>query len=142
MIEPVLNPHETAVVGRILRITNQLEYEFGLDGWYQIKHHFSTRFDGSDALDADGNSTCYTTTAITVASWEYRTASITWFVPVAATQTDDVLTQVAIHEYVHALLAPISSLLPGRKDVSKHDEYVTECLSRVICHARGMSDVR
>src|ERR1035437_4242686 len=88
---PVLNEHQDAVRNRIIKITTALEHELGLDGWLQIRHHFSIGYDGDDALDNDGILTVYKTTATTTPQWEYRFAKITWYLTTAATQTDEEL---------------------------------------------------
>ena len=131
-MEPVLNDYQEAVRNRITKITTALEHELGLDGWLQITHQFDPGFDS----DETG------TTAETFPQWEYRCASITWFIPVAATQTDAELEAAAIHEYLHLLLAPIATLMPKGRGVEKLEEFVTESLMRVIGHARGMTIIR
>ena len=138
----MLNEHQEAVRTRILKTTSALEREFGLDGWLQIKHQFDTGFDGDEGLDKDGIASVYKTTAITLTHWEYRIATITWYIPVAATQTDADLEAVAIHEYIHCLLSPIATLLPSGRGIDKLEEYVTESLMRMVGHARGMTNVR
>src|ERR1035437_10206812 len=142
---PVLNEHQDAVRNRIIKITTALEHELGLDGWLQICHHFSVGYDGDESLDDEGLATVYKTTATTTTQWEYRYALIRWYLTTAATQTDDDLIAVALHEYLHIILSPIATLLPSteeRPGVDKLEEFVTESLMRVIGHARGMDNIR
>ena len=127
---------------RILDITSRLEKELGLDGWLTIRHQFHPGFDGDHTIDSDGNATVYKTTAITTPQWEYRFATITWYLKTAVTQTDQELEAVAIHEYIHILLAPVTTLLPIKPLHTKLEEYVTECLMRLVGHARGMTNIR
>jgi hypothetical protein len=142
---PVLNEHQEAVRTRILKITTALERELGLDGYLTIRHNFATGYDGDDSLDNEGLATVYKTTATTTPQWEYRYALITWYIATAATQTDDELIAVALHEYLHIILSPIATLLPSteeRPGIDKLEEFVTESLMRVIGHARGMDNIR
>ena len=127
-----LNEHELIIRNRIQKITTSLERELGLDGWLQITHRYDSGFDSEETG----------TTAETFAQWEYRCALITWFLPVAATQTDAELESVALHEYMHCLLNPITTLMPKGRGVDKLEEFVTESLMRVIGHARGMNNIR
>lgn len=125
---------------RIERITKQLESEYGLDGWLDIRHIFDAGYDGDTTLDNDGSSTIYGTTAITTPSFKYRFARIRWFLNVAAPQSDDELALVATHEYMHAVLAPIT--LPHHKSMAADlEELVAETLTRIIGRARGMSNI-
>ena len=135
----MFNEYQKVTRDRIIVIVDKLEHELGLDGWLQITHRFDTGHDG-DIYDDDGKVS--PTTAITTTQWQYRTAQIRWFLPVASTQTDEQLELTAIHELVHAVLAPTYELLPNKPGVDKLNEYVTESLCRMIGHARGMTNVR
>jgi hypothetical protein len=134
----VLNKQQAAVVRRIQNICETLEQEFGLDGWCQITHRYDTGMDG-DTSDDDGVNQ---TTACTTTQWQYRQAQIRWYLPMAATTSDESLELIAIHEYVHVLLDPIYSVLPTKPGIDKLNEYVTECLCRVIGRCRGMEGIR
>lgn len=126
---------------RIERITSQLESELGLDGWLDIRHIFDAGYDGDTTLEEDGSSSIYGTTAITTPSWRYRTGKIRWFLNIAAPQSDDDLTFVAIHEYLHLLIAPITSPVPHKSVAADLEEYAVESIARVIARARGMQNV-
>ena len=132
---------QSATQARIERITSQLEQELGLDGWLDIRHIFDAGYDGDSALDDDGSSHIYGTTAISTPLWRYRTGKIRWFLNVAASQDDDDLTLVAIHEYLHFLISPITSPVPHKSVAADLEEYAVESITRVIARARGMSNV-
>lgn len=136
-----MNSFQAATQDRIQRITAQLESEFGLDGWLIINHIFDTGMDGDTALDDDGSSHIYGTTAITTSLWRYRAAKIRWFLTIASTQTDDELALVAIHEYLHILVSPITSPIPHKSMQADLEEYAVESITRVIARARGMQNV-
>lgn len=125
---------------RVERITKALEKELGLRGWYDFNHVFDAGYDGDTTIDSDGSPSVYRTCAITTSQWKYRYATIRWFLPTVAQQDDAMLELIAIHEYIHAMLGPLTS--PHHKSMSADlEEFVTESLARMIGHARGM-DVR
>lgn len=134
------NPQQEVQVKRIQRVTAELEAELGLDGFIQIKHVFDAGLDG-DHITPNEDPTLFGTCAITTPKWQYRFAQVRWFLPMVALIDDDMLEQTAIHEYVHILLHPLSQLVTA-KDVSVREEYCAESICRMICHARGMKDIR
>ena len=136
-----VNSYQSATQSRIERITAELEKEFGLDGWLIITHVFDTGYDGDTALDDDGSSHIYATTAITTSLWRYRCAKVRWFINTAASRTDDEITLVAIHEYLHILVSPITSPIPHKSMQADLEEYAVESITRVIARARGMQNV-
>lgn len=137
------NRQQQAVVKRIAETTKRIEDELGLSGWLQIKHVYDVGMEGDTTPgDRDCNPTLHGTCAITTASWQYRMAQIRWFLPTAALVEDDMLEMIAIHEYVHILLHPVSQLVPSReRDLGPREEFATESIARVICRARGMESV-
>lgn len=137
----MLSPVQSATQLRIERITAGLETELGLDGWLQISHIFDTGYDGDSALDDEGSSSIYGTTAISTPLWRYRCGKVRWFLNVAAPQTDDDLILVAIHEYLHILISPITSPVPHKSVAADLEEYAVESITRVIARARGMQNV-
>ena len=130
-----MNSYQEATRIRIELIVGRLQHRLNMDGWWTITHRYLEGHDGDETVDDDGEKSIYGTTAITTASWEYRTATIRWFMPVAALQSDEELELTAIHELVHVLLWPIYEVLPGEqkyKGIDKLNEYTTECIARVI----------
>lgn len=135
------SPLHSATQARIERITRQLETELGLSCWLDINHIFDTGYDGDTTLDDEGASSIYSTTAITTAAWRYRTGKIRWYLNIAASQSDDELTLVALHEYLHILIAPITSPVPHKSVAADLEEYAVESIARVIARARGMTNI-
>ena len=135
-----MTPVQAATQARLERITKQLESEYGLDGWLDVRHVFDTGYDGDTTLENDGSQMVYPTTAITTPSFKYRCARIRWFLNVAAPQSDSDLEAIATHEYMHAVLAPLT--IPHHKSMSADmEELVAETLTRIICRVRGMENV-
>lgn len=141
---------------RIRKVTTKLEGQLGLAGFLQIKHHFVEGYDGdTTAPGPEGVGSVHKTCAVTTALWQYRSVKITWYCGTCANQTDEELVQIALHEYVHALMAPVTSFLFDylSEDESsteqirilghhgKLEEFATESLMRVIGHAMGLSNV-
>ena len=73
-------------------------------------------------------STCATTTAL----WQYRDASLMFYLPACALLDDDELERVVVHELVHVLNNPIETHLKGREE---HIEFAAESVTRAIMHA-------
>lgn len=121
---------------RIEEVTDALEAELGISDWWIINHHFVEGHDGDTEVE-DGKVRVFTTGAATTTQWEYRIAKITWYLGILASMEDFEIAELAIHEYVHVLNAPIAGLIPVKDLHSKLEEYVTETLARVIIRARG-----
>ena len=129
-----------ATVKRIERITKRLERELGLIGWLLIKHVFDPGYDGDTALEQNGTLSVYKTSAITTAQWQYRFATIRWFLPTCSQQSDDMIELIAIHEYIHAVLAPLTA--QHHKSMNSDlEEFVTESLARMIGYAKGLEGI-
>lgn len=75
------------------------------------------------------------TTAITSTSWQYRKATITWYMPSVADNDDDFLEGIVVHEFVHVLVAPMM-LVDKQEDLPLQHEYATESVARAIRWAR------
>jgi hypothetical protein len=114
---------QEVIEGRVAAVTAQLEAEFDL-GWLVITHRFN------ETSNADR------VVAETIADWEYRQASIHWYLPVVANLSDEELLETAIHEYVHVLLGPIYDVLPEREGIDKLNEFTTQSLTRAIVAMR------
>jgi hypothetical protein len=120
-------PHRAAEEARILEATARWEHELEM-GWLSIGHIFVDQVRGEESDDIES------TAAVTYASWEYRHATITWYLPAVGTMTDEALNDVVVHELVHVLLAPLRDhLKPGS---IKQEEFATECVARAIVAAR------
>lgn len=68
--------------------------------------------------------------ADTNAKWEYREATIRWFLPTCATLTDAQLEATVVHELVHVLLAPMESHVKDRH--GEQCEYAVESVARAF----------
>jgi hypothetical protein len=151
-----VNKQLHATQRRIERITQRLERDLGLDRMFDVGHHFVEGFDGdTDAPGPDGSLLVAKTQACTTATWQYRECKITWYLGSCLRKTDEELEATAVHEYCHALTAPLAGMVPG--DVPsplmssaqqqmiesaanvRHliEEFTTENLARVILAAYG-----
>lgn len=79
--------------------------------------------------DRERNEDSPSQTARTASNWQYRTARITFVVPVCAEQTDEELENIILHELSHILAAPIQDF---RDDQSRE---ITEYTVTNIAHA-------
>lgn len=73
--------------------------------------------------------------AETKVCWEYRQASILWYVPNVCTIEDDELERIVIHEFLHALLAPIEVRVPDK--FLKEREFAVQSVTDAILHLKG-----
>ena len=91
-----------------------------LNEW-KIKHCFNReRFEGDHSRMAD-----------TGPLWEYKTATINWYMPAIAEfcpEQSDVFNLV-VHEFVHCIIAPIS---PDTDDVSDEKRALVEFVTQNI----------
>jgi len=115
----------------------------GIECDYALKHVYDWGHDGDCDVDADNYTRVHLTTAMTNASWQYKSATIRWFMLNVMTSEDERLFAVVVHELVHVLLNPIDSLITADDNdklaavYGRMNEYVTETLTRVILHAAG-----
>lgn len=108
---------------RIKAVTKRLEKELGIGAWLKINHHFN------DDGESDAQS---------VARWEYREGTVDWNLAACGRLGEEELELTAIHEYVHLLIDPVSSLVPSDPPINtKIEELATESVARVIWHALG-----
>lgn len=87
----------------------------------------------SDIAHGEETGECELTAAITDSSWEYRQASITWYLPMIASMSDADLEVCVVHELCHVLLGPIREHL--KASGAKLDELATENVARAILKA-------
>lgn len=93
-------------------------------GWYQTDINWS-RTDDEDQKD---------TAAPTTWRWQYRSASIAFFLPVLQTLNDDKLEGVIVHEFAHILTGSMVQNAPDDND--QLSEYGVETVARAIIWAR------
>lgn len=68
--------------------------------------------------------------AETKSAWEYRQASIIWYVPNVCTIDDEELERIALHEFIHVLIAPMEARVSDK--FHKEREYAVQCLTDAI----------
>lgn len=72
--------------------------------------------------------------ATSSSNWQYRTACITFVVPVCAEQDDEKLENVVVHEMTHILAAPIQDF---RDDQAREiTEYTVTTIAQALMWAR------
>lgn len=98
-------------------------------GHFEIANVFHDDLRGEEADDLES------TAAATTTAWEYRSASITWYLPAVAAMTDEGLEQVVVHELCHVLLAPLKEAL--KANTIKVEELATENVARAVLKARS-----
>lgn len=116
-----------AQIPRIERLADKWATLMDL-GWLSIRHSYNHNF--SDIS--------HFIVATTQADWEYRMASIEWYLPRVAGITDQTLEGVVVHEYVHALSNATESVIPAKH--AKLVEYTTESIARAILSVHRGND--
>lgn len=71
------------------------------------------------------------TAARTTTSWQYRHATVTWYMPTIVDNDDDFLEGIVVHEFVHILISPMA-VVDKEADLPLQHEYATECLARAM----------
>ena len=110
---------------RVERCVAELQKEFDL-GWITIINKYDTV--------TDGERICCETTC----DPEYRQNSLKWNLTMVALSTDEELTAVVIHEFVHVLIACLWDFLPAKikNDFSRLNEMAVENVTRAIVAGR------
>lgn len=121
-------PEREMLTALVLEVCDEVEIDLDL-GWVQVSHVFCDSMAGEESDDLE------TTAAVTLASWEYRTATITWYLPMVACMHRDRIKLCAIHEYVHVLLGPIKEHIKTTSHALKLEELATENVARAIVSA-------
>lgn len=109
---------------RVLVATAKWEALLGLD-YLSIYHR---------RIDALADEPHQSIIAETKAQWQYKQASILWYVPNVATIEDDQLEGVVIHEFCHVLLASMECLITPTKH-REACEYAIQNVADAIKHA-------
>jgi hypothetical protein len=92
-------------------------------GWHQVDINWSRV---TNEEDAD-------TAARTTWQWQYRSASITFFLPTMADLNDDKLEAVVVHEFAHILTGPM--VQNTSEEHNQLMEYGTESVARALIWA-------
>lgn len=93
-------------------------------GWYRIDREWDRVRSEETPSEA----------AVTSWQWQYRTASITYRLPVIAELDDDKLENVVVHEFAHILTGAMVQNQPD--DNRQLMEYSTENVARALIWAR------
>lgn len=107
---------------RVMSFWDKYFKDIGM-GWWAVDVNWSReREEGSP-----------NTVGLTNASWEYRTGSVTFFLPECAELTDDQLEESVVHEMVHIIAEGIHDT---RDDQAREiTEYTVTSLARAIVWA-------
>lgn len=97
-------------------------------GWFTINFEWSREPDSSEGGTAGR----------TYSQWQYRSATITFFLPVLAQHDDDTVERTVVHEMVHVLLSGIAqNMVHDDETLSNQvNEYTTETVTAAIMWAR------
>ena len=97
-------------------------------GWWRIDYEYDREVKESD------NEVIRNCVADCSTSWEYRTALITFYMPVVARQSDEELENQFVHEHAHILIGAIQDF--SNENARQMTEYATECVARALVWAR------
>ena len=94
-------------------------------GWFRVNMEWSREHDGEVA-------------ARTNSSWQYKSATITWFLPHLASQSDEMVEVTVVHEFVHILLSGIAQNIvdDGSGLSDQINEYTTVLVTAAIMWSR------
>lgn len=93
-------------------------------GWWRVDMQWYQSKD-DDEID---------TAARTTWRWQYRTASINWYLPILAEMNDEKLEATVVHEFAHILTGPMVQNAP--EENHQLMEYGTETVARALIWAR------
>ncbi len=98
-------------------------YEAGF-GWWRITYVWDRSYNtGNDEVAAECS-----------AHWQYRTAQITFFLPVIQeTKDEDELERIVVHELCHVLIASTQNF--ETSDLREMTEYATENVTKALMWA-------
>lgn len=95
---------------RVKRIIGKWFNPIGM-GWWQIDMYWLRAKKEEDA-DCLADTTC---------NWQYRTAAISFYLPICATIDDSKLEEAIVHELSHILVAPIQNFNDElSRDITEH----------------------
>lgn len=97
-------------------------------GWFKVSMEWTREF-------CEHNKD---TAASTYSSWQYKSATITWYLPKLLLAEDSDIEDTVVHEFCHILL---SGLAQNAEDVDgdyarQVNEYTTELVARAVMWAR------
>lgn len=94
-------------------------------GWFKVKFEWSREPDGEVA-------------GRTWSMWQYKQATITWFLPHLAECDDETIESTVVHEFCHILLSGLAQNQDNLNDelTNQINEYTTEIVARAMMWAR------
>lgn len=108
---------------RVKKVIDKWFKTMGMN-WWRIDMYWERDYDAADDRTA----------ARTSWSWQYRSAVITWFLPVIQNFNDEELENAVVHEFSHILIGAVSQdVLEDKRQLV---EYSTENVTRAIIWAR------
>lgn len=110
-------------IDRVEKHAKPLQSEMGID-WVDINHRYLDGLKDNDAsivAEADP-------------IWEYRTATVKWYLPALVRLDEKEVEHTIAHEYIHVMMAPIESKIPDKHAELK--EFVVEGLAKAIISLR------
>lgn len=109
---------------RVKKIVDKWFTTLGL-GWYEVDFEWSREFDGETA------GRC-------VSSWQYRSATITFFLPKLAQHDDETVERTVVHEMTHILLSALAQNQAGDDGglTDQINEYATESVTNALIWTR------
>lgn len=93
-------------------------------GWYRL--HFEWMREYAYSTSSDRRDTA----AETKSYWQYREATITFYLEKLAVFDDDVLEETIIHELAHILVCPNEDFSDDAR--SQQTEYMTTCVAKAV----------
>ncbi len=118
---------------RILAVAQRMQDQMDLN-WITISHNFDHHGCGEETGDVDN------TAAVTNTGWQYRVATVTWYLPAVASMTDYKLEEVVTHEFTHILLGPMKDHYGKSAAATEHEEFAVECVSRSLLAMRAAGE--
>jgi predicted SprT family Zn-dependent metalloprotease len=94
-------------------------------GWFTIDFEWTRETDGGTA-------------GRTTSQWQYRSATITFFLSILAEHDDDTVERTVVHEMAHVLLSGIAqNMIHDDETLSNQvNEYTTETVTAALMWAR------
>lgn len=118
-VDPIVPDRYLETVERIRHYVAEWEGVLDLPGVEVIHRFIETVRDDEEGTAAD-----------TEVKWQYRRATMRWYLPVLIGTPDDELESILVHEYCHVLLGPLAShLKPNSVDF---EEFAVESIARAL----------
>lgn len=123
------NPEGLAQIRALVeREFTWLVKHLGVGDWLDLTLHCSESDHPTDAWCA----------ADTEAKWEYRQAKIKVYLPAVAGHTRKDVRGILLHEIVHAIVAPMESLIKENDAHTRQCELAVETLTRAFLDFAGL----